>query len=138
MKTLLYGMLILLFGAMMASCKKEVTPKLFVTVVDSTGARMANVNVIVHPCYFNQETCDTAKLNPAFHKEKLSNSSGMVEYEFPHSAVLDLVGFSALLTSSNDTTGFLFGQTVISLETKELKKDEKNEYEVTLVVDKPF
>jgi hypothetical protein len=138
MKTVLYGLMVLLFATAMSSCKKEVNPTLIVTVVDTLGVKLQDVNVILHPCYFNQETCDTARLNPTFHKEQLSNGNGQATFEFPHSAVLDVVGFDAIKSSSGDTLGYYFGQTVVALETKELKKDEKNEYEVRLVIDKLF
>ena len=137
MNNILKILLVALIGFGATSCKEEVGPTLIVSAVDTLGAPLTNITVLSHPCFFNQDNCDTARLDENFIKEAQSNAQGQVIFEFPYSAVLDIVVVEPVLDSaSGDTLDIRFGQNVVALESKELKKDEKNEYETTVVVDK--
>lgn len=138
MKSLLYAVLATFLIAVLPACKKDVRPTLIVTVYDTTGVPLENVSVETHPCHplVGQDYCDTANLNPNFHKIHLTNAAGQATFELPYSSVLDVVGFRALTGPSGDTLDMFYGYTVVSIETKELKKDDKNEYNARLTIDK--
>jgi hypothetical protein len=121
-----------LFIITFAACKKVIKPTLIITVVDSSGVRLENARVFTHPC-LDGVSCEFEKVNINFAKSGLTNAAGQVSWEYPYSAIIDV---AAQWTACDTPTTYCLsaGQTVARFETKKLKKDETNEYNVEVVV----
>jgi len=115
-----------------ASCKEVVTPTLIITIEDSTGTALPNARVYTHPC-LDGVSCDADKVNINFVKQGITNAAGQIEFEYPYSAIIDV---AAQWTDCDTPTTWCMsiGQTVARFETKKLKKDETNIYNVKVVV----
>jgi len=136
MKNLVNLFLIVIIGFSATSCKEDVGPTLIVNVVDTKGAPQENRTVLSHPCYFDSSTCINARLNETYLKQTQTNSRGQVTFEYPESCVLNIVVIDVTKdNTTGDTMHSRLGSNVVALETKELKKGEKNEYETTVVLD---
>lgn len=116
------------------SCKKLVEPTLIITAVDTAGTPIPEARIYTSPC-FDPEDCDHDRLNPNFGKEGVTDNNGEVRWTYPHSAVIEIKGDY----TECDTAGvgytpwcFAYGDAVAKFDAKYLKKDEKNEYNVTI------
>lgn len=130
MKTGTFAICFLTIAALMSSCKKDIRPTVIFTVEDTTGARLVNARLFTHPCF--DGGCDTTRLNESFVKEGLTNKSGQVTYEYPYSAIIDVV---ANYTNCDTPTVWCMyaGRTVARFETVRTSKDEDNTYNVKVI-----
>lgn len=122
-----------LIGLIAFSCKKEISPVVTYTVVDTLGSPLENARLFTHPC-FDGVSCDTTRLNENFIKTGLTNSAGQITYTYPYSAIIDV----AASWTDCDTAAGIFclysGRTVARFETKKAKDGEENNYNVRVVV----
>ncbi len=127
------------------SCKKEVSPNLIITVRDTSNMAVAGAEVYTHPDwvwepYKKNPILDSTRINDAFVKVGITNSSGQVEFAYPYSAVLDIVAFG-YITSVDSSTGIIdstekwSGKTIAKFESKQLKEDEENNFNSTVILD---
>lgn len=131
MKALIFSLLLSII--FLASCKKEVNPTLYVNVVNQDGKAQEGLTVVTHPCY--DESCDLTQLNSNLLQSKLSDASGSAEFDFNTSAVLDVVVEKYVFDPDGEVVETITFADVVSIETKQLKKGEKNEYETTIITD---
>ena len=127
------------------SCKKEVSPNLIITVRDTSNVAISGAEVYTHPDwvwepYKKNPILDSSRINPAFVKIGLTNSAGQIEFAYPYSAVLDIVAFGYITTVDSvtgivDSTEKWSGKTIAKFESKQLKDDEKNEFNTTVILD---
>ena len=121
-----------LFLVAFASCKKVVKPTLIITVVDTLGVPVHNARVFTHPC-LDGVSCESERVNINFAKSGLTNTAGQISWEYPYSAIIDV---AAQWTACDTPTTWCLsvGQTVARFESKKLKKDEINEYNVEVTI----
>lgn len=122
-----------MFLIVFASCKKVIKPTLIITVVDSVGVPLENARVFTHPCLDGVSCSEPDRVNVNFAKSGLTNAAGQISWEYPYSAIIDV---AAQWTACDTPTTYCLaaGQTVARFESKKLKKDETNEYNVEVVV----
>ena len=120
---------VLLFAS---SCKEDVPPTLIITVEDSLGGNLPNARIFTHPC-FDGVSCDTARIDKRFINSAITNSSGQATFQFPYTAIIDV---AAQWTNCDtpDVYCLFVGKTVARFETKKLKKDEENVFNVKVTV----
>lgn len=129
---LVYGMLGILAVVVMA-CKKDISPTLTVTVVDTLGTKLANARVFSHPC-IDQVSCDTSKININFIKEDLTDGNGQVVWEYPYSAIIDVFGQYSPCDTAAGEYCLMSGKTVARFESKRSRTNEENNFNVRLVL----
>ena len=122
-----------LIGLIAISCKKDINPVVIYTVEDSTGARLENARIFTHPC-FDGVSCDTTRLNGDFIKQGLTNSNGQLTYEYPFSAIIDVIGNYTNCDTAKGIWCMYSGRTVARFETKRTSKNVDNEYNVKIVL----
>ena len=122
-----------MFLIVFASCKKVIKPTLIITVVDSVGMPLTNARVFTHPCLDGVSCSEPERVNTNFAKSGLTNAAGQISFEYPYSAIID-VAAQWTVCDTPTTWCLSVGQTVARFETKKLKKDEVNEYNVEVAV----
>lgn len=143
-KLIVLGCIIVVaFGA--TSCKKEKSPDLIITVRDTANVAIPGAEVYTHPDwiwtpYKKDPILDSSRINDAFVRVGITNSSGQVMFSYPYSAVLDIVAFGYVTTTDSstgiiDSTEKWSGKTIAKFESQQLKEDEKNEYNTTVILD---
>lgn len=134
MKARIFLGLSVLLALIVFSCKKDINPVVIFTVEDTTGKRLENARIYTHPC-FDGVSCDTTRLNENFVKTGLTNKNGQLTYEYPYSAIIDVVG--DYTDCDTPTVWCIYsGRTVARFETKRTSGDESNEYNVKLILHK--
>ena len=124
-----------LIGLIAFSCKKDISPTVIFTVEDSTGRRLPNARIYTHPC-FDGVSCDTTRLNVNFIKDGYTDANGQLEFTYPYSAIIDVIGnWTDCDTSATSMDWCMYvGKTVARFETKRAPVGEENVYNVKIVV----
>lgn len=132
-KSIFYITAIVLLAGFTVACKKEVEPKLIVTVVDSDGNKLKGAKVHAHPGEADQAVINEDEMD----KSTSTNSSGVAEFQFKYSAVLDVdvwyrqeTFIDSTLTYEYDT---LIGKKVVKVEVKR-QRSKDNETLETITV----
>lgn len=123
-----FGLFLIIF----ASCKDVVQPTLIISVEDSSGVPLSNARIYTHPC-LDGVSCEADRVNINFIKSGLTDAAGQISFTYPYSAIIDV---AAQWTDCDTPTTWCLsvGQTVARFETKKLKKDETNDYNVKVVL----
>ncbi len=122
------------------ACKKDITPQVRYTVVDTTGAKLVGARVYTHPCFDTLDCINFKRINVNFIKEGLTNSAGQVTFEYPYSAIIEVKGeyFPCDTTEAGGEWCPYVGYTVARFETKRAPAGEENIYDVRVVLRKLF
>jgi hypothetical protein len=112
-------LLVVVAGILLSSCKREVSPELEVTVVDSlnTPVRSAKVKLSVDGANFGI-------VNPKAIDSTQTDGFGKAYFDLDNTVLVDVSLFNGQK---------IVDSTSILLETKKLKKDDKNVFEIKMV-----
>ena len=117
---LLYLIGLSVFATTLFSCKKEVSPRLKVTVVDAINMPLPGTTVSV-----KARGTENASLSSEFDKVERTDNQGNAFFQFKNTVLITII---ATRGSQSDSTFAL-------LEVKRLKKDDENLTEKKIVLD---
>lgn len=121
-----FSPLVLILLALFA-CKKDIAPRLIVTVTGSDGSAVSGAVVHVYPV--PNDTCQTCIVNPDMDQTSTTDGGGQASFDFKYSAVLDIDAFDI---SGSDTTRR--GHSVVKIETVRQKSSEANDYQASVEI----
>lgn len=121
---ILFFGLFLSFSGVFYACKKDVPPKLKLTVVDTAGNKLEGADVRV---WYGADAQSGIPNQQDYDQRKTTTANGEVVFEFTNSAILDVVVFAPIVVENPpfpDHYDTLVGNDVIKVEMKQQRSRE--------------